>query len=80
MNLILKAVRHISPARYVRLNISRIEREIHKLKTAGFADCRVTRTVDENNKIGGLTEDRHEFEEWKQELDDKTLAKKAAKI
>jgi hypothetical protein len=62
------------------MNIARIDREIHKLKTVGHATARISRTPDAHNRITRLMDDRHEFDEWKQELDDKALAKKAAKI
>jgi hypothetical protein len=77
VKLHLKPIRRLSPALYIRMNIARIDRDIQKLKGNYWGR---KRTVDEENSISRLLNDRHEFEEWQQGLEDKELAKKAARI
>lgn len=77
MNLLSTIIRRVSPAFYIKVNISRIDRQIRKLKAK---DCAHTSSIESRDARDRLMEDRHEFEEWQREIDDKLLAKRAGKI
>lgn len=77
MKDLYRPLRHINQRLYVRWTIRRIERRIRWLKDQKWAQ---DRTDEEHQRITRLEDDRHEYEEWQDTIEEAALIKRAKQI